>query len=120
MICTNCGKELEEGVIFCPSCGTKAETEPAVEKPMYGMECTQNDRTGAVQYRAPVQTGSTEAEYKAPAAEYNTPNEPAAASVKEKEYFGKGALVLCLVIIGVLAASTGFFACMYLSAIGAI
>lgn len=119
MICTNCGKPLEEGEIFCPSCGTKATVNIAAEQPMYGMECTQNDRTGAVQYKAPVQTGSTEAEYRAPSPTEQAP-QPAAAPAKEKEYFGRGALVLCLVVIGILAASTGTFACLYLSAIGAI
>ena len=112
MICPNCGKEIEEGAVFCPACGMKAP-----EKPIYGMECTQNDHTDVVQYKAPLQTGTVAAEYKAPA-EY--PHEPAAKKGREKEYFGGGALALCLVVIGILAVSTGVFASLYFSAIGAI
>ncbi len=115
MICLKCGHTLEEDdAVFCPLCGTKVQAASAPEEAMYGMECTQNDRAGAVQYKAPVQTGSTEAEYKAaPAADIAKP-------AKEKEYFGGGALALCLVVIGILAVSTGIFACLYFSAIGAL
>lgn len=36
-------------------------------------------------------------------------------SVPEKTYFGKGALAFCLVVIGLLAISTGVFAGLYFS-----
>ena len=28
MYCRTCGKPLDEGHVFCPSCGTKKETQP--------------------------------------------------------------------------------------------
>ena len=65
-----------------------------------------------VQYKAPMQTASTTAQYKAPAVNSEPP--------KDKEYFGKGALALCLVVIGLLAASTGVFAGLYFSLVGMI
>lgn len=42
------------------------------------------------------------------------------APKKEKEFFGVGAFVLCLVVIGILAASTGVFASLYFSLLGAV
>ena len=42
-ICTNCGKELADGEIFCPNCGTKMETvitpggyNTTVQQPLLG------------------------------------------------------------------------------------
>ena len=32
MFCSNCGKELNEGVLFCPNCGTKVDDGKAEEK----------------------------------------------------------------------------------------
>lgn len=42
------------------------------------------------------------------------------ASGKKKEFFGTGAFVLCLVIIGLLSASTGIFAYLYFSLLGVL
>lgn len=83
---------------------------------MYGMSCTQNDRAGAsteTVYKAPAQQTATAAQYKAAPAE----QKPA---VKEKEFFGKGAFILCLIVIAILAATAGMFAYMYFSLIGMI
>ena len=129
MTCVRCGKILEPDEKFCPACGKAVElpqeqpaepVAPAAEEvtpptPMYGMNCTQNDRPSAsveAVYKAPAQQAPTTAQYKAPAAE-----RPAA---KEKEFFGKGAFILCLVVIAILAAAAGMFAYMYFSLIGMI
>lgn len=51
------------------------------------------------------------------------PQEPAAAptSLKpEKEFFGRGAFILCLVVIALLAGSTGAFAYLYFALLGAV
>ena len=124
MTCDRCGKILEPGELFCPACG-KAVAAPAApmapaanETPVMFDEPAGVVRTEirsssvGAQYKAPLQTASTTAQYKAPAV--------SAEPVKEKEYFGKGALALCLVVIGILAASTGIFACLYFSLIGMI
>lgn len=42
------------------------------------------------------------------------------ASGKKKEFFGAGAFALCLVIIGLLSASTGIFAYLYFSLAGVL
>ena len=39
---------------------------------------------------------------------------------KERGFFGVGAFVLCLVVIGLLAGTAGTFAFLYFSAIGAV
>ncbi|MBR5090286.1 MAG: hypothetical protein IK093_12730, partial [Ruminiclostridium sp.] len=39
---------------------------------------------------------------------------------KKKEFFGVGALVACLVVIALLSASTGVFAALYFTTVGAI
>ncbi len=44
--------------------------------------------------------------------EIKVPKEP-----KPKTFFGVGALVICLVTIGILATSTGVFAALYINAI---
>lgn len=33
MTCTNCGKELEEGILFCDACGTRVQQEAPVAAP---------------------------------------------------------------------------------------
>jgi len=113
MICTRCGKILEDGERFCPACGLDTMSAAAeAPKPMYGMECTQNDIAGGAQYSADQQSESS-AVYKAP-----SPYEEKAHA--DKEFFGKGAFAFCLVVIGLLAASTGIFAGLYFSLLGLI
>ena len=41
-LCTNCGKPIEGGVKFCPSCGTAAPVEPAKTEPQNKEENTAN------------------------------------------------------------------------------
>ncbi len=45
MFCKNCGKEIEEGVEFCPNCGTnnKEEKETVVVQNNTGIKSTSNN-----------------------------------------------------------------------------
>lgn len=94
MFCNNCGRELEENAVFCTNCGLrveKTETAPTVQ---------------------PAETAEQPIyEQAAPAVNYALPSE------KEKKYLGKGAFAFCLVVIGLLAVSTGIFAGLYFSVI---
>ena len=60
----------------------------------------------------------------APVKSPNVPPMPAqpvrTAPKKKKEFFGVGAFALCLVIIGLLSASTGIFAYLYFSLLGVL
>lgn len=46
--------------------------------------------------------------------------QPRAAAKKEKEFFGKGAFVFCLIVIALLAGTSGAFAYLYFSLLGTI
>lgn len=124
MTCERCGKILEPGERFCPACGKAVELPqpaapaapvfaPVPDEPSGVMRAETTGESLGAQYKAPPQQASTSAQYKAPSPQ-------PAAPVKEKEYFGKGALALCLIVIGLLAASTGVFACLYFSLVGMI
>ena len=114
MICTRCGKVLEEGERFCPACGLDTFGAAAeAPKPLYGMDCTQSDSMGSAQYSVPYQHEPTAAVYKAP-----SPYE--AKESGETEFFGKGAFMFCLLIIGLLSVSTGIFAGLYFSLLGSL
>ena len=113
MHCINCGKDIEEGAAFCTNCGTRV-TAPVVT-------AEEQEAAGEEKISEPVQT------YTAPYAEpvgaaswSSTPRlQPVVpeAPQKEKVYFGKGALAFCLVVIALLAISTGVFAGLYFSAV---
>ena len=127
MICRKCFNEIEAGALFCPFCGTRiqdmidSDRKSAAVEDVFGSQIT-DDPAGApqpAQYRVPAadtHTASpayTAAEMPAVPAK---PDKPA----KEKEFFGAGAFALCLVVIALLAGSTGVFAGLYFSLIGAI
>lgn len=129
MVCRNCGKILEEGEIFCPACGTKAEPQTvpeteSIKQPSYsGIAYEPETRpdtesalppsyTSVTYTSEPQQTSAEIPQYGAAPAKAELP--------KEKEYFGKGALVLCLIIIAILSGTAGAFAYLYFSVIGSI
>lgn len=47
MFCKNCGKELKEGSVFCPNCGTKAAEEPEEKKEAQEPRRDAGEGTGA-------------------------------------------------------------------------
>lgn len=135
MFCINCGATVDDESIFCTNCGkrikadpvvTVAEQEaqtvvqPAMETPVQSAE---PENEPAVPQNPPVQSEQPAAEIPAPSYTSYTPayNQPPVMPYvpekpqAEKVYFGKGALAFCLVIIGLLAISTGVFAGLYFS-----
>lgn len=74
----------------------------------------------AVQERPTAQYRQTEAVYRAPssAAEMQVPKAP--KKKKEKEFFGVGAFVFCLIVIALLAGAAGMFAYKYFALLGVI
>ena len=111
MICRNCGRVLEEGELFWPDWGTKAEavTEPLVQ-----------DNTAASPYSSASYTAEPQVNQYAQET-YNAQPAPAAeAPVKQKEFFGRGAFILCLIVIAILSGTAGAFAYLYFSLLGNI
>lgn len=103
MICRNCGKIVESGAAFCTNCGTKLA---APIEPTEKINTADNSSFSAA--ASPSAFDNDGGIYE---------KQPAASEMSEKTYFGKGALVFCLVVIGLLAISTGVFAGLYLSAV---
>ena len=101
MICNNCGKIVEDNAVFCTNCGTKLEA-PAAAAPESNTFSTPEQPAAANTF------DNNGGIYEKP---FN------AAPEQEKTYFGKGALVFCLVVIGLLAISTGVFAGLYFSVV---
>ena len=127
MVCRNCGKILEDGEIFCPACGTKAEPQlvndretGSVQSPAYSSITYTPDPVQDSESTVPPSYTSVTytPEPQQTAAEAPKYTEPTAELPKEKEFFGKGAFLLCLIIIAMLAGTAGAFAYMYFSVIG--
>ncbi|MBO5265862.1 MAG: zinc ribbon domain-containing protein [Ruminiclostridium sp.] len=127
MYCNNCGKFIDEGAAFCTNCGKRMEAAPPVT---ISQQEAVSAEASAVTEPAPAaeQTNASYINYNP----YNSNSgiyektEPADPPVNEflraqeppeKVDFGKGALAFCLVIIGLLAISTGVFAGLYFSLI---
>lgn len=105
MICNNCGKIVEDNAAFCTNCGTKLEA-PAAAEPENNTFSAPEQPASAPEFQNTFDNNG--GIYEKP---FN------AAPEQEKTYFGKGALVFCLVVIGLLAISTGVFAGLYFSAV---
>ncbi len=124
MYCTNCGGVIDENSIFCTSCGKRIKDEPVVTVAQQEAQDSDAVSQEKVPEEAPVQPAAESAEEipmpfcASYAAGYN--EQPIMPFVPEKQqpekvYFGKGALAFCLVVIGLLAISTGVFAGLYFS-----
>ena len=152
MFCNNCGKEIEQGCMFCSSCGTRA-VQPAPEEKMENTEVTakieapveataettvENAAEEAVPVPTPAPTpvptpvpvaAPVEARINSgfsqpvpppppmPFVENRKPVKPPKQE-KPKTFFGKGALALCLIIIGILSCSTTVFATLFFTLLG--
>lgn len=143
MFCGNCGFPLADDAIFCTRCGTRlraaAPAQPfnEVKVPVGEAKPTEQE-TPVVQetpfeQSAPVEQAPAEqpaeevsaeqptpAEQAAPTSSSEqpaeiTPEQPAVPEKKpaEKEFFGKGAFIFCLVIIALLSIACGIFAGLY-------
>ncbi len=132
MFCLNCGKEADAGALFCTNCGKKLEEKPvvtqaeqeaaeAVENVTVSEPAVENVKADEPVINAePVRQITDEPKnpysYSAKREEPVPPFVPE-AQVKEKTYFGTGALVFCLVVIGILSITTGVFAGLYFSVV---
>ncbi len=119
MYCINCGATVDEDSVFCTNCGKRIKADPVVVTT--DGEEAQAPETPSTEPSAPVSKPET-----TPAPAYSTSyaagwdGQQIQPFVPEKEepekvFFGKGALAFCLVIIGLLAISTGVFAGLYFS-----
>ena len=46
MFCTNCGKQIDDGAMFCPECGTRiiqGQEQVHSAEPMYRQQVTSNE-----------------------------------------------------------------------------
>ena len=121
MFCINCGKNVEEGAVFCTNCVRRIKADPVVtieEQAVITSDTT--DSTAVETTDEPAQAFSTPPQVSTVASWSNEPViQPVVPETpqKEKVFFGKGALAFCLVVIGLLAISTGVFAGLYFSVI---
>lgn len=147
MFCKNCGAQLEDSVTFCTQCGVRLskpasasvpeavpvpEADP-VPEPVLTTEAVSVSETVPAAEEIPVSEAEPVSEAaSAPVREFVESHSAPPMSgtflpppvgfaaekpVKEKTFFGVGALVFCLVIIGALSIATGVFAGLYFSAI---
>lgn len=131
MYCINCGATVEETSIFCTNCGKRIKADPVVTIADEEAQNTVSAETAEPVITAeepPVQPVNS---YTPPVAEPVVPpaapppmynEQPVMPVIPEKQqpekvYFGKGALAFCLVVIALLAISTGVFAGLYFAAI---
>ncbi len=134
MFCINCGATVDDESIFCTNCGKRIKADPIVtvaeQEAQTAAEAAVPENNPAVPQNVPVQPEAPAITPEQPAAEIPAPsctsytpvyNQPPVMPYvpekpqAEKVYFGKGALAFCLVIIGLLAISTGVFAGLYFS-----
>ncbi len=100
MFCSNCGKQLEDNVSFCPECGTKVAvaTTPVVEEPAKSAESKAEE--------TPVKTQTTTV----PVAERTTETPAAAAPIAptpaEPQKKNKGPIIV-IIILALLVVALG-------------
>ncbi len=116
MICTKCGCRIDEGSLFCPVCGTKL-TQPAEPPAADEVEPTAAEVIPSV---AETVSAPVTVQPEAPRVQSSERKEKAVKPEQDKDFFGRGAFIFCLLLIMLLAASTGMFAYLYFSAIGAV
>ncbi len=125
MFCINCGSAVEETSVFCTNCGKRIkETPPVTVEEQENQNSTEQTTEPVITAEeALVQTEESVAvpvaEPVAPPPVYTAPPMPYIPEQPkpEKVYFGKGALAFCLVVIALLAISTGVFAGLYFAAL---
>ena len=125
MFCRNCGKTAEENALFCTGCGARlsgpdadtiaATVTKVIEKPVEAAEMQQEQQVQKVLPEENTNTSfqtlsGTNPPPVMPEIRYTEP-----LPEKPKTFFGTGALVFCLVVIGLLSISTGVFAGLFFS-----
>ena len=116
--CTECGKEIAQGVAFCTECGTKAPADPAPNE-----NTTVTEATPTKAETPPVHTPAAQTGYQAPQQTYSPPPQttyqqpvaaapaadPASKVVGTGTYFGLMVL-FALPVIGFIACIIMCFA----------
>ena len=125
MFCRNCGKTAEENALFCTGCGARlsgpdadtiaATVTEVMERPVETAEIQQEQQVQKVLPEENTNTSfqtlsGTNPPPVMPEIRYTEP-----LPEKPKTFFGTGALVFCLVVIGLLSISTGVFAGLFFS-----
>lgn len=124
MFCINCGATVDENSVFCTNCGKRLKEAPAVTVAEQEAQETTVQAAESVTTTEEINAGPVNS-YAPPVAEpvvppvYTAPPMPFIPEKQqpEKVYFGKGALAFCLVVIALLAISTGVFAGLYFAAV---
>ena len=129
MFCNNCKNELEQNSAFCSYCGARVSAPEASVVPEI--------KDAAVpEIKAPAQEAPVIPQPQAPVREamplpvppVNIAPPPPPVPYKEKKvkqkkeptFFGKGALIACLIVIGILSCSTTVFATLFFTLLGRI
>ena len=112
MFCNNCGQTVENGSAFCTNCGVRLEVVPAAPEVQMAAQPTVPEAPASAMPLPVENSGIYE-----PQAGIMPPPTVMPDNANAKVDFGKGALAFCLVIIGLLAISTGVFAGLYFSMI---
>lgn len=122
MFCRNCGKTAEENALFCTGCGARlsgpdtdtiaATVTEVMERPVDTVEMQQEQKILPEEnaYTSFQTLSGTNPPPDIPEIRYTEP-----LPEKPKTFFGTGALVFCLVVIGLLSISTGVFAGLFFS-----
>ena len=101
--CTECGKEIAQGVAFCTECGTKAPADPAPTVTEAVTEAKDTNVETPVVHTPPAQSYQAQQTYTQPAAD------PTSKVVGTGAYFGL-MLLFALPIIGFIACIIMAFA----------
>lgn len=121
MYCNNCGKVIDDGAAFCTNCGKRLDAVPSITTEEQEADIPAEVQTAEQPVQEQNQTYTSynpynNGIYEKPADTF-TGDYGRVQDAEEKVYFGKGALAFCLVVIGLLAISTGVFAGLYFSLI---
>lgn len=140
MLCNNCKNELEPNSAFCSFCGAKVNAPEAAEAPVTPEIQASAPETVeppvAPEIQPPTQGAPVIPQPQAPVREamplpvppVNIAPPPPPVPYKEKKakpekeptFFGKGALIACLIVIGILSCSTTVFATLFFTLLGRI
>ena len=101
--CTECGKEIADGVAFCTECGTKAPADPATATTETVIEAKDTKVEPPVVHTPPAQSYQAQQTYTQPAPD------PTSKVVGTGAYFGL-MLLFALPIIGLIACIIMAFA----------
>ncbi len=108
--CTECGKEIADGVAFCTECGTKAPADPVTETTETVTETVEAKAETPAVHTPPAQTNQAQQTYAQPQTSYASPApDPTNKVVGTGAYLGL-MLLFAIPIIGQIACIIMAFA----------